>query len=163
MNDDRLEVSTRQATLDDADAIRDLITESDALHAQELPALFRVPEQPRFSRDDIADILANDEAEIFVAEHLGTVVGFIYLEIEWATSSHRMPTRSCWVSNIVVRQAARRQGIGRRLMDVAEAWAHRKDLLQIKFFVWEFNRGAVAFYEQLGYTTLKREMWRSRE
>ena len=160
MNSSRSDVSTRQATLDDADAIRDLIAELDTLHARKLPTMFRVPEEPRFTRDDIANILSNDEAGLFVAERLGEVVGVIYLEIEWATSSHRVPSRSCWVSNIVVRQDVRRQGIGRQLMEVADAWTHEHALEQVKFVVWEFNVDAISFYEHLGYATLQREMWR---
>ncbi len=49
-------------------------------------------------------------------------------------------------------------GIGRRLMDEAQAWASARGATSIELNVYEFNEDAIAFYERLGYRTLSRKM-----
>jgi GNAT superfamily N-acetyltransferase len=46
-------------------------------------------------------------------------------------------------------------------MERAHAWALDKGINQIQLNVWEFNEGAIAFYEKLGYTVASRTMWKS--
>jgi GNAT superfamily N-acetyltransferase len=155
-----VDLVVRLAVLADAEAIQRLVAELDAFHAQELPSEFRVPPEPRFGSGEVAAIISNDDAGLFVVEQGGEVVGMIYLEIEEASASHRVRDPSCWVSNVVVRRDAQRQGIGRLLMEAAEAWARSKGLARVKFQVWEFNASAIALYERLGYHTVQRQMCR---
>ena len=42
----------------------------------------------------------------------------------------------------------------------AEAWARNHGAERLHLNVWEFNEGAIAFYEALCYTTFSRNMWR---
>jgi ribosomal protein S18 acetylase RimI-like enzyme len=53
----------------------------------------------------------------------------------------------------------RRQGIGRALLDEAEAWARRGGVKKIELHVFPYNEGALALYEQTGY---EREGYRRR-
>ena len=62
------------------------------------------------------------------------------------------------IDDLVVRESWRQRGVGRALMARAEQWARERGLETIEFGVWEFNAGAIRFYEQLGYTTLSRTM-----
>ena len=43
----------------------------------------------------------------------------------------------------------------------AHQWAVDKKLNQIRLNVWEFNEGAMQFYEKLGYISKTRQMWKS--
>ena len=63
------------------------------------------------------------------------------------------------VDALVVRATHRRQGIGTRLMEEARRWATEKGADDLELGVWEFNRGAVAFCESLGFATSIRRMW----
>jgi len=46
-------------------------------------------------------------------------------------------------------------------MEEAHQWVLGKGATQIELIVWEFNEGAIAFYEKLGYETAYRKMWKS--
>ena len=69
-----------------------------------------------------------------------------------------VPRRTAVVDAIVVRSGFKYHGIGRRLMDEAQAWAIAKRATSIEFNVYEFNESALSFYERLGYRTLSRKM-----
>ena len=45
------------------------------------------------------------------------------------------------------------------LLAQAHDWAAPRSAAQIELNVWEFNRGAIEFYERCGYTTASRKMW----
>ena len=65
------------------------------------------------------------------------------------------------VDSVVVARAAQRSGVGTTLMGRAESWAREKGTNQLELQVWEFNVGAVALYEKLGYRTVSRRMWKA--
>ncbi len=74
-----------------------------------------------------------------------------------------VPRRWLVVENVAVLEAYRGMGVGRALMQHAHEWARGQGLAEVELTVWEFNEGAVAFYEQLGYTTIVRRLWKALE
>ena len=82
-------------------------------------------------------------ATVFVAERAGQVLGFVGLVARGAFN------RSAYVQLIGVRPGARGGGVGRALMEFAEAHAQsRKVFLRVS----DFNTDAQRFYARLGYT-----------
>lgn len=73
----------------------------------------------------------------------------------------QLPRAVAAVAHLVVRAHYRHQGIGRALLGAAEGWARERGFTEIELGVWEFNRSAIAFYEQQGYTILSRLMTKS--
>ncbi|HHX65011.1 MAG TPA: GNAT family N-acetyltransferase [Chloroflexi bacterium] len=71
-----------------------------------------------------------------------------------------VPRRYVEIDNIAVRPDWRGRGIGRALMEAAESWARTRGAKSVELTVWEFNVGARAFYEELGYRTVNRRMAR---
>ena len=69
-----------------------------------------------------------------------------------------VPRHYVVVDNIGVASEYQHKGIGRLLMDRAREWACAKGATNIELNVYEFNAGAIAFYEELGYQTLSRKM-----
>ncbi len=59
---------------------------------------------------------------------------------------------------VAVEPHARRRGIGRRLIEAAEAEARRRDLPYASFMVTEENLSARELYAQLGYQTERRQL-----
>ncbi len=152
----------RAATASDDEAIRDLLHDSDAYHAEFLPDLWRVPPEPRFTRTELAELIANEEhCLLLVADHDGDVGGFIEASVRVPEGPEDVDQPWCGINNLAVRADWRRQGIGRTLVRAVEEWAQRKGLMQTRLEVYEFNAGARTLYEQLGYVTYSRRMRKS--
>jgi ribosomal protein S18 acetylase RimI-like enzyme len=66
---------------------------------------------------------------------------------------------------LVVDVEHRGRGVGRRLMDVAEAWARERGLTMMRLSSRHQREGAHRFYERLGYQILKTSytFWRALE
>ena len=56
-----------------------------------------------------------------------------------------------WVYYLAVADAARGRGLGRELMDAAEAWLRARGCPKIQFMVRSDNSVVLDFYEHLGY------------
>jgi ribosomal protein S18 acetylase RimI-like enzyme len=85
--------------------------------------------------------LANG-ATIFVATRANEVLGFVWLVARGAFN------RSAYIQLIGVRPNARASGVGRVLMEFAEAHAPSRDIFLL---VSDFNTDAQNFYARLGY------------
>jgi len=152
-------VSIRAATLADYDALCPVFTEGDAFHVGALPDVFRAAEGAPRSRPFIAEILKDPNAALFVAESAGAIAGIVIVVIrETAAVPILVPRRYAFVDSLVVREPFRRMGIGRMLMERVHAWSRGRGLGEAELNVWEFNEGARALYESLGYETSRRTL-----
>lgn len=154
-------VLIREATLQDYIGLCELFAEIDALHAQALPQVFQTVDGLARSRAYLRSLLDGADSALFVAEQGGRLVGMVDVRIQSAPDIPIMvPRRYAVIDAIVVREAHRRSGIGRALMERAHEWVRAQGVDEIALNVWEFNAGAIAFYEGLGYTAILRRMWR---
>ena len=62
------------------------------------------------------------------------------------------------VTEFGVDQEYRRQGIGKQMLDFIKIYAATKNFDTVELDVWEFNKGALKFYESQGFTTYRRFM-----
>jgi ribosomal protein S18 acetylase RimI-like enzyme len=96
---------------------------------------------------------------LLIAERGGEAVGMVHITLRNAPPLPIFVPR-CYatIESLIVREDCRRAGIGRSLMREAERWARARGAEEIELNVWEFNAGAIAFYEQLGYAPFSRRM-----
>lgn len=154
-----MEVSIRQATAEDYNVVCDLFDEVDALHCDSLPDIFRRSTGPARELDYYLGLIADEDVGLFVAEVGGRIVGFAHAVIREAPAIPIfVPRRYAVVEGIGVTAEFRGRGIGRGLMDTVEAWARARGARSVELNVYEFNNGAIAFYESLGYGTRSRKM-----
>jgi len=152
----------REATQGDYEALCAIFAEADAMHREALPHIFREAAGPARPRDFILKILADKNTALFVAEHEGEIIGLIHVRVrETPDIPILVPRRYAVINDLVVKEKFRRHGVGRALLERAERWALDKGATQVELVVWEFNKGAIAFYEKLGYKTISRRMWKS--
>lgn len=92
------------------------------------------------------------EAAVFVAEtDDGRVVGWVHVHASRLLVVE--PAAEIW--GLVVDAEARGEGVGRRLMAEAEAWAAARGLDRLRLRSNVVREGAHAFYRRLGYEVVK--------
>ncbi|MEW6357285.1 MAG: GNAT family N-acetyltransferase [Planctomycetota bacterium] len=154
----------RKATEKDYAAVCALFAEGDGMHREALPHVFRDPGAPARTKEFFTETIKNSDAVLFVAEQDGKLIGMIHAVLRSAPAIPLfVPRRYAVIDNVVVEESHRRSGIGAALMEHVHRWAFEKGVTQVELNVWEFNEGAIAFYEKLGYTTASRKMWKTLE
>jgi GNAT superfamily N-acetyltransferase len=154
-------VRIRQATIADYAGLCAVLDEVDAQHIAALPNVFRDPGERARSQAYVASIVQDENACLWIAEHGADIVGVLHICIrETRPIPLFVPRRYAVIENVAISQAYRRQGIGRALVERADRWALDRGATQTELNVWEFNEGARAFYDALGYKTASRKMVR---
>ena len=154
-----MDVSIRQATANDFEALCELFEDVEALHREALPHVFRKPEGRGWIQEAVATATIGDDAVIFVAESAGRAVGLVHASIGYAPDLPIVvPRRYVMIHDLVVGKDFRRAGIGRALVERVHEWAIARDVAEVELNVWEFNRPALALYKEMGYETVRRRM-----
>ena len=132
----------RVATAGDEAAIRRLFMEM-------LRTIFHTQEVEGYPAGYVGRFFTGGEDEILVAEQAGAVVGFLSLE------SHREGKPPfLYLDDFSVTAACRGQGIGSRLLDMAEEYAAALELGEIHLHVERDNLGARRLYRRRGFGVL---------
>ncbi len=97
-----------------------------------------------YSRQQLAGFIAAPGARTWVATEGATSVGFLVGE--------RIGRETVHINTIDVLEAWRRRGVGKILMDAAEAWARSKGAKAISLETSRDNRVAQRFYQSRGFT-----------
>jgi ribosomal protein S18 acetylase RimI-like enzyme len=138
--------------------------EADELHRRALPHVFQKPEGLARRESFFAQIIEDKNSALLVAEKENHIVGFVHVFIrETPAVPIIVPRRYAVVENLAVTKRFRRFGIAKALMERAQRWAKTHKATQVELNVWEFNKGTIAFYRKLGYTTANRRLWKSLE
>jgi GNAT superfamily N-acetyltransferase len=103
--------------------------------------LNRAPNDPA---RDIAKVRDTANADLFLAEADGRVVGSIML----GHDGHR-----AWMYRLAVEPERRRRGVGRALVRFAEGWTALRGIVKLQLMILPENRDVAAFYGKLGYRT----------
>jgi GNAT superfamily N-acetyltransferase len=102
-------------------------------------------------RARLSRLLARSDNQFFVAEIDDHVVAWLHATI--AESIETGPF--VMIAGLVVASSRRGQGIGRMLMDQAEAWAKEQHCSLVRLWSTSARTGAHRFYQHLGYTIVK--------
>ncbi|MDD6395703.1 MAG: GNAT family N-acetyltransferase [Firmicutes bacterium] len=148
----------RLAEKADLPSINQLRLQVHELHAGGRPDIF----QPQFNAeltDHIYDIYDDENSEIIAAEIDGKICGFAVVEfIEKPESPYSLARNFLRVVEFGVDKSCRRQGVGTQLFDYIKSFAAEKNLDTVELDMWEFNEGALKFYESVGFKTYRRYM-----
>lgn len=134
------DVSIRRATLE------------DAAHVAALSGGLGYPVAVAEVADRLGRLLARAEGVVLVAEAApGQVIGWVHgAEQELLESGRR-----CEILGLVVDEAHRAQGVGRRLVQAVETWAAARALDRMAVRSNVVRAESHAFYERLGYVRAK--------
>jgi ribosomal protein S18 acetylase RimI-like enzyme len=148
----------RRATLADFAGVTGILAEENRFHARLVPHVIRIAE-PVMTRDWFEGVLADPAQALFVAQFGEEIAGVLLAALRASADDPILqPRRYAYVDEVAVAAGNQGQGLGRALMAQAERWALAGGACEIELHVWEANRGAIAFYERLGYSTTRRTM-----
>ena len=151
--------SIRRARPDDYEGLCALMREANAPHSQHRPEIFQEPAGVIWDREVVLGLMQDESVALFVAETKARLLGFVQVIMKDPPPIPvLMRRRYALVETIAVTAEARRQGVGRRLMEEAHDWAATRGATSVELNVFEFNEPAQAFYRELGYETLSRKM-----
>lgn len=110
--------------------------------------------------DWVSGEIAAQGGVTLVAESGGHVVGFLSFAVEEDPGTFVRPEhrRHAMIWDISVDEAARGQGIGRALLDAAEAQAKAAGIGEIRLYVLAGNARARRIYAEAGYRDYERLM-----
>jgi len=152
-------IEIRSANNHDFEQVGAIFFEELQFHADLLPDRFRVAE-PMMTLAWFEEILQNPEKALLVAEENGRLLGQILLIVSKTPDDPIIkPRKFVYVNELTVVASHRGQGIGQKLVAAAQKWVQARGIAEIELNVWETNDQALAFYEKLGFQTVRRRMW----
>jgi ribosomal protein S18 acetylase RimI-like enzyme len=95
--------------------------------------------------DDYAEVIAN--RQVTIAEHHGAIVGVIVLTVD---------DEGFLIDNVAVDPSLRRRGLGRALLEFAEAEARRAGFDSIHLYTHERMSENLTLYSRIGYVEYDR-------
>jgi GNAT superfamily N-acetyltransferase len=133
------EYSLRSATRADVSRVASLVDAAYGHYVERIGML------PRPMTDDYAEVIAN--RRVTVAESHGTIVGVIVLAVD---------DEGFLIDNVAVDPSHRGKGLGRALLEFAEAEARRAGYDSIYLYTHEQMAENLAIYSRMGYVEYDR-------
>lgn len=153
-----MKITVRPAAEADYDVLNALRRQVNELHVQGRPDIFR----PGFGEElqqHLLNYLHSEANSALVAEAEGRVAGFALVDfIHRPASPYNLPRDFYHIAEIGVDPAYQRKGVATALMVWMKQDARERGFGKIELDMWSFNRGALAFYEGLGFRTYRRYM-----
>jgi ribosomal protein S18 acetylase RimI-like enzyme len=151
----------RPASADDFTGLCRLWAAVDRLHAELCPDFFRPPPDPPRSRGDLRRLLAESDRLTLVADEQGEPIGSAEARlVDTPDEPQLQRRRRVYLDGLVVAARWQRRGVGRSLLEAVEAWGRQRGATDILLTVWTGNRGAEAFYGELGFQPQSRVLGR---
>ncbi len=149
----------RLATEKDAAKIADLLIGIGQLHHSSRPDIY-MPNLQKYNESDIKEILKDENTFIFVvADENDCVAAYAFCVMKEVLETKAFVSRKyLYIDDFCVDPEYRKQHVGSFLMNSIKAESRKMGIEKIQLNVWEFNQGAIKFYENCGFKTQKREM-----
>lgn len=121
--------------------------------------------RPDIFRDDFCDEMKNivykvfdgENSDVIVAVNGDTICGFATVEyIVKEKSPYGLQRKFYRIAEFGVDENFRRMGVATKLISFCKQEAKNRDFDRLELDVWEFNEGAIKFYDSVGFKTYKR-------
>lgn len=149
-------VTVRPAAFEELARVNEIRRYVNEVHVAGRPDTFR----PGFCRELEQVLYRRFEAEnwnILVAVLDGQIAGFAAVEyLDRPESPYNLGRKMYHVEEFGVDPAFHRRGVATALVEYMKRDAAERGYPRIELDMWEFNRGALAFYEHVGFTTYRR-------
>lgn len=151
-------MAVRFAEEKDLARVNELRRQVNEVHVKGKPDVFKPGFGPQL-RDYINVIFSDESQKIAVAERDGVIRGFAVLHHINKPENPFMYERDFLdIDEFGVDENARRQGVAMEMIAFIRDYAKAQGFKRLELNMWEFNRGALAFYEAAGFSTYRRYM-----
>jgi len=157
-----MNVSIRQATLEDAALLALLNYSVHEIHVAQMPARYKPTrrDSPEV-RAAFVQRLQTDDRLNYIAEVAGTAVGYIACERrEVEDNPFTQPMTVLYIDQMGVEAAYRGQGVGSALLKFVEQVAREQGIDTLTLGVAAFNDGALRLYERHGFVLVSLRLMR---
>ena len=151
----------RPATEQDIEGMILLYTEFHKFHVRGVPDRLRTPDtsDDTSTQDALRELLQREDAQIFVADLEGTLVGLAEVYVrEDEPNPFIVAHRYGHLQSLIVTESLRKIGLGKQLVMATHRWAKEQGATEMQLDIWEFAEGPQHFYTALGYRPLKRHL-----
>lgn len=151
-------IRIRFARQGDLSRVNELRKQVNDVHAAGKPEIFK-SEFSQELRDRIFAVWNDPDRRILLAEVDGVAAGFAHLHcVNRSETPYAVARTFLDIEEFGVDAAYRRQGVATALIDYIRAFAKHNGFHRLELNMWEFNQGALAFYEAVGFSTYRRFM-----
>lgn len=148
-----MQISVRKASLDDLSIL--YLFEAALIKAERLLDDTMVSEN--FHYYDLSQMITDEDAEVFVAEADGKLVGSGSVTIRKGLPHNRFKTYA-FLGFMFTDSDYRRNGVNQKIMAEAIKWAHKNGVEEIRLQVYTKNLPAIRGYEKLGFKSIMTDM-----
>lgn len=109
---------------------------------------------------DTIDSINGNTSNIYVFELDNQIVAFALIkQQEYPETFDKYLQKVFYIQEFLVDKNYRRRGIGRQLFDYLKKEAKKKGYSRLELDVWNFNQGAIDFYNRIGYKAYRTYMY----
>lgn len=153
-----MSVTVRMAKRNELERVNELRKMVNDVHVNGRPDVFR----PGFNeelRNHVYDKYDASDSDVIVAVADDVICGFAVVEyIDRPQSPYNNPRRFYHVEEFGVDEKVRRKGVATAIVSFMKEDARKRGFSKIELDMWEFNDGALSFYEKAGFRTYRRYM-----
>jgi ribosomal protein S18 acetylase RimI-like enzyme len=151
-------IVVRYAKREELESVNEIRKQVNEVHVKGRPDIFRedgwqVIEPFVYTRFE------EESSGVVVAVADDEVVGFAVVQyIVRPESPFKREQNFYHIEEFGVEESHRRKGIATALIDFAKEDAKKRGFVRVELNMWEFNEIALAFYESVGFKTMRRYM-----
>ena len=148
----------RYAKREELESVNKLREQVNEVHVNGRPDIFRADGWPLIE-SNIYTRFDEDSSGVIVADLNDEIVGFAVVQyISRPETFFSKARRFYHIEEFGVDENHRRKGIATSLINFAKEDAKKLGFERVELNMWEFNEGALAFYESVGFKTFRRYM-----
>lgn len=151
-------VIVRYAKGEELESVNNIRKQVNEVHVKGCPDIFR-EDGWQFIEPFVYTRFDEETSGIIVAAIEDEIVGFAVVQyIERPESAYNKERKYFHIEEFGVDEKHRRKGIATAMIDFIKEDAKNRGFKRIELDMWEFNDGALAFYESAGLKTYRRYM-----
>ena len=150
----------RPATKKDYHVLFELFSEIQTLHYEARPDIFKPAKRDEFFYDYFDKVIAGEDNHLILGFDGDKPFGYIYYVLRKLPQNiYRPEERIIYINHILVKESFQGRGLGQALINHVRDIARKKKVKEIGLDVWVFNKKAIQFFNQQGFSAHNQIMW----